>query len=83
MSFIGRMFGGGRSNDSGVSSAPAPQAISAPAPPLLGNRDMIAAGDAARSMAGDRQGRQSTILTGPFGMPISPTPVSRKTLLGQ
>lgn len=79
MSFI---FGGGGSKSSS-SSVAAPQAIAAPAPPLLSNTDVQAAGDAARLAASNLQGRQSTILTGPFGVPISGASVSRKTLLGQ
>jgi hypothetical protein len=83
MSAIGRLFGGGSRASAAGAAAPVPQAISAPAPPLLGDRDTIAAGDAARLAAGERQGRQSTIMTGPFGMPIGNAPVARKTLLGQ
>jgi hypothetical protein len=82
MSFVGRMFGGGSKGGS-TSTASTARAIAAPAPPLLSDPDVVAAGDAARIASGERQGRQSTILTGPFGMPIGNAPVARKALLGQ
>lgn len=78
MSFVSRIFGGGSQR-----SSAAPTAIAAPAPPLLSDPDVTAAGDAARLAAGSAQGRQSTILTGPFGSPIGNAPVARKSLLGQ
>lgn len=80
MSFISRMFGGGGSS---AIAAAVPAAIATPPPPLLSNKDVQAAGDAARLAAGNMEGRASTIATGPFGTPIGNTSVARKTLLGQ
>lgn len=82
VAFVGRLFGGGGDRSS-TASAPAPRAIAAPAPPLLGDPETVAAGDAARIAAGQARGRQSTIATGPFGMPIEGVQTGRKTLLGQ
>lgn len=65
-------------------SRPSIPAAPPPPPPVATEQDqaVLAAQDAERKRRAMAQGRQSTILTGPMGAPVTQASYAPKTLLG-